>query len=122
MIDQRKRCEQSVRREEGLRANTCCPFCDWRPTANETVLLDPLLCRMIDDALNPLNSNHSAVGPNTHCLKVLRGFHCGVPGEPSMPIPRSPRVAVDEQGSLGRAVFLWRLSHAVAELSPKLLS
>jgi hypothetical protein len=32
---------------------------------------------MIDDALNPLNSNHSAIGPNTHCLKVLSGFHCG---------------------------------------------
>jgi hypothetical protein len=52
-------------------------LCDWRPTANATVLLDFLLCRMIDDALNPLNSNHSVVGPNTHCLKVLSGFHCG---------------------------------------------
>jgi hypothetical protein len=54
---------------------------DWRPTANATVLLDLLLYRVIDDALNPLDLNDSAVGPNTHCLKVMSGFHCGVLGE-----------------------------------------
>jgi hypothetical protein len=51
---------------------------DWSP-ANATVLLDQLLYRVIDDALNPLDLNDSAVGPNTHCLKVVSGFHCGVP-------------------------------------------
>jgi hypothetical protein len=56
---------------------------DWRPTANATVLLDRLLYRMIDDALNPLILNNSAVGPNSHCFKVLSGFHCAVLGEPS---------------------------------------
>ena len=33
---------------------------------------------MIDDALNPLDLNNSAVGPSTHCLKVLSGFHSGI--------------------------------------------
>jgi len=55
---------------------------DWRPTANATVLLNLLLYRVIDDALNPFDLNDSAVGPNTHCLKVMSGFHCGVLGEP----------------------------------------
>lgn len=58
-------------------------FSDWRPTANAAVLLDRLLYRMIDDALNPLILNNSAVGPNTHCLKVLSGFHCSFLCEPS---------------------------------------
>jgi hypothetical protein len=91
MIGQRKRCEQFLRREEGLRANTDCHLFDWRPTSNATVLLDLLLCRMIDDALNPLNSNHSAIGPNTHCLKVLSGFHCGAQkGVDATPAARRP--------------------------------
>jgi hypothetical protein len=57
---------------------------DRRPTANATVFLDHLLYRVIDDALNPLVLNNSAVGPNAHCLKVVSGFHCGLLGEPSM--------------------------------------
>jgi hypothetical protein len=36
---------------------------------------------VIDDALNPLNLNNSAVGPKTHCLKVLSGFHWCVLGK-----------------------------------------
>ena len=56
---------------------------NWRPTANATVFLDLLLYRMIDDPLNPLILNKSAVRPNTHCLKVLSGFHYGVLGEQS---------------------------------------
>src|SRR5438046_950378 len=83
MIGQRKRCEQFVRREEGLRANTCRPSQRLVPNANATVLLDLLLYRVIDDALNPLILNNSAVGPKTHCLKVLSRFHCGVLAEPS---------------------------------------
>lgn len=59
---------------------------DWPPTANATVLLDFLLYRMIDDALNPLILNNSAVSPNTHRLKVLSGFHCGILREASVAI------------------------------------
>lgn len=69
---------------------------DWRPTANASVLLDHLLYRVIDDALNPLILNNSAVGPNTHCLKVMSGFHCGVLGEPSM-----RAIFGDQNGAVG---------------------
>ena len=77
MIDQRKRCEQSVRREEGLHANTCRPSRGLAPNDESAVLLNLFLYRVIDDALNPLDLNDSAVGPNTHCFKVMSGFHYG---------------------------------------------
>jgi hypothetical protein len=86
MIGQRKRCEQSVHGKKDYPQIPVAHLSDWRPTANAAVLLDLLLYRMIDDALNPLILNNSAVGPNTHCLKVLSGFHCGVLVESSSPI------------------------------------
>lgn len=37
-------------------------FGDWSPAANAAVLLDLLLGRMLDDSLNPVDSNNSAAG------------------------------------------------------------
>jgi len=42
-------------------------FIDWRPTADATIRLDLLLYRVIDNALNPLEFNDSAVG-SEHAL------------------------------------------------------
>jgi hypothetical protein len=51
---------------------------NWRPASNPPVLLNGLLDRMIDNALNPLIANDGAVRPLTSRLEVGGALHFAI--------------------------------------------